>query len=171
MQGYIHVYTGNGKGKTTAALGLILRACGAGMRIAFIQFLKSKASSEIAALHHYLPSVLVEQFGTDRRVGAPFTEQDRLNAQKGCTHAKELVCSGNYDLVILDEINVAAAKDLIPADDVTTLCREKPSGVELVLTGRDAPQAFIDCADLVTEMSLVRHYFQRGVGARKGIEK
>ncbi len=167
----MQIYTGDGKGKTTASVGLAVRACGAGLRVAFIQFLKHEPSSEITGLSRFLPAIHTEFFGRKRRVGTPFTEEDREIAQRGLERAEGLVHGGDYDLVVLDEILVVLSKGLAEADRVLGLCGEKPEGVELVLTGRGAPQRLIEAADLVTEMRPVRHYFEHGVGARRGIER
>ena len=169
-QGYVHVYTGNGKGKTTAALGLLLRASGAGMKVFLGQFLKRGEYSEHVALP-LLPGVTVEAFGGERRVGAPLTEEDAVHARQGLEHLREAVSSGKWGLVIADEIFVAVHLRLLSEDDVLGLMEVRHPSAELVLTGRYAFPEILRRADLVTEMKELRHYFSRGIPARKGIEK
>jgi cob(I)alamin adenosyltransferase len=169
--GYVQVYTGDGKGKTTAALGLTLRAVGAGLEVFIGQFLKTGTYSEVRALERLGPSVVLEQFGGKRFIRQEPTEEDRKRALAGLERVREVVLSGEYDLVILEEINVAVSMGLVSASEVLDLIREKPSQVELVLTGRRAAPEILDAADLVTEMREVKHYYKRGVTSRKGIEK
>ena len=169
-QGYVHVYTGNGKGKTTTALGLLLRASGAGMTVFLGQFLKRGEYSEHSALA-LLPGVTVEAFGGERRVGAPLTEQDSAHARGGLECLRDAVSSGKWDLVIADEIFVAVHLGLLAETDVLELLEVRRPSTELVLTGRYAFPEILRRADLVTEMKEMRHYFSRGVPARKGIEK
>lgn len=167
--GYVHVYTGKGKGKTTAALGLLLRASGAGMTVFLGQFLKRPEYSEHAALT-LLPGVTVEGFGAVRAVGAPLTEEDKRMAGAGLNRLRE-VLRGGWDLVIADEILVAVHLDLIAKEDVLELLDLRHSATELVLTGRYAFGEILEQADLVTEMREIRHYFAAGVPARVGIER
>lgn len=169
-KGYIQVYTGNSKGKTTAALGLALRAMGAGHRVFIAQFIKKGKTSEHKALERFKDLIEIKQFGT----GFIRTE-DQLPiaanaALKGLKVVTEVLKSGKYDMVILDEINVAIFKKLISLEDVFKLIEIKPEHVELVLTGRYADDRLIEKADLVTEMKEIKHYFSSGVKARKGIE-
>ncbi len=171
MQGYIHVYTGDGKGKTTAALGLALRAAGAGLRVGLIQFLKDGDYSEIKALRGVTPSIQVAQFGTGRFVRGRPSAEDRVKAAQGLEAAREALRGKEHDLVILDEINVAGALGLVDEDAVLTLLKQRAPHVEVVLTGRRAPEAWCEAADLVTLMQAQKHYFQKGVSARVGIEK
>lgn len=171
MHGYIHIYTGDGKGKTTAALGLVLRAVGAGKRVCLIQFLKTGDYSEIKALRQLKPQVRIEQFGTGRFVRGRPTAEDRAMAEKGLDAALLALAGGEHDLVILDEINVAGALGLVEVQAVLKGLQERASHVEVVLTGRRAPSAWCEAADLVTEMQARKHYFERGVTARVGIEK
>ncbi|KAA0008077.1 MAG: cob(I)yrinic acid a,c-diamide adenosyltransferase [Thermoplasmata archaeon] len=169
-KGYIHIYTGNGKGKTTAALGLGLRAAGAGLKVYMIQFMKGRRYSEIDAVEQ-LQNFTIVQFGRDEFVSKENPEQIDVDlAQKGLKHAEEIIKKGEYDLVILDEINVAIDFNLVALKDVLKLVEEKPEKVELVLTGRYAPQELMKNADLVTEMLEIKHPFQKGVLARKGID-
>jgi len=170
MKGYVQVYTGNGKGKTTAALGLALRAAGAGLRVYIGQFLKGARYSEIKAMDRYESSIKVEQFVRDWKVGQEITGVEIALAGDAFKRVREVILSGQFDLVVLDEINVALHLKLISEEDVISLVKSKPPQVELVLTGRSAPDRLIDQADLVTEMREIKHYFARGVRARRGIE-
>lgn len=166
------VYTGDGKGKTTAALGLLVRAVGAGLRVRVFQFLKLGEYSELKALASRFPEVEVTQLGSGRfiRSQSPIPQDELDRARSGFAQARQAVMRGEYDLVILDEINGAMAMGLVPVADVLSLMREKPDRTELVLTGRDAPAAVIEAADLCTEMRMVKHYYQAGLPAREGIE-
>lgn len=169
MTGYIQIYTGNGKGKTTAALGLIVRAYGAGLRIYLGQFIKHGDYCEIQTIREHLPLVVIDQFGHGFIMGNP-TEKDKVAAQQGLASLRRAMLGGQYDLVIADEINSAINAGVLSVDDVVSLLNEKPTDVEIVLTGRNAHQRLIDKADLVTEMACVKHYFDTGVSARAGIE-
>ncbi len=171
MQGYVHVYTGNGKGKTTAALGLALRAAGAGLKIYIGQFIKSAEYCEIKALHRFAGQITVAQFGRGCFIKGDPCDADIEMARKGLAALREALLSRNFDLVIADEANVAFGCGLIGEADLLDLIEIRPSGVELVLTGRNAPEAVMERADLVTEMREVKHYYQQGVLARVGIEK
>ncbi|NDY42997.1 cob(I)yrinic acid a,c-diamide adenosyltransferase [Dissulfurirhabdus thermomarina] len=167
---FVQVYTGDGKGKTTAALGLVLRAAGAGWRVLVLQFLKRGDFSEIKALRR-LPGVEVRQFGTGRFVRGRPSEADLRAARDGLRLAESALASGAYDLVVLDEANVAAHFGMLEAADLAALLDRRPPGVEVVLTGRWAPPEVLERADLVTEMRSVRHYYDRGIPAREGIER
>ena len=170
MHGYIQVYTGDGKGKTTAALGLALRAAGAGLRVCIIQFMKGAETSEIAALRKLDDLITVRRYGRTGFVeGAPEDEDIRL-ACEGLEEAERAVVSGEYNVVILDEANVAVNLGLFSVSDLLRLMDRKPEQVELVITGRKADPQVIERADLVTEMSEIKHYYHKGVSARKGIE-
>ena len=169
-KGYIHVYTGPGKGKTTSALGLGLRAAGAGYKVYMIQFMKGRKYSEIESLKH-LPNFTIVQYGRDEFVSKEKPEQIDIDlAKDGFEHAKKIVNDGKYDMLILDEINVAVDYNLIPVEKVLKFIREKPEKIELILTGRYAHPEIIKIADLVTEMLEIRHPYQYGVTARKGID-
>ncbi len=169
-QGYVQVYTGDGKGKTTAALGLTVRSVGAGLRVYFGQFMKKYDYSEIVGLKHLGDQVRIEQYGSGCYViGAPRPE-DVAAAQAGLRALQAALVSGQYDLVIADEANVAVACGLLAEQDLLQLIRERPPQVELVLTGRGATEAVQAAADLVSEMVPLKHYFQKGITARKGIE-
>ncbi|MEG0894097.1 MAG: cob(I)yrinic acid a,c-diamide adenosyltransferase [Oscillospiraceae bacterium] len=172
-KGYLQVYTGNGKGKTTAMLGLTLRACGAGKKVYIGQFIKNYEYSEIKALKEFLPQVEIHQYGNGRcliKKGKGLS-QDIECATNGYNQALKAVTSGKYDIVILDEINVATYLELLDENAVIKLIESRPEQTELILTGRYAPQSFIDRADLVTEMKEIKHYYNYGVPARLGIEK
>ena len=190
-KGYVQVYTGNGKGKTTAALGITMRASGAGKKIAFVQFMKALGYSEQKILPT-LPGV------TWKTLGKPFfiakkgsiSEEDLAQYGDSCVvfeednppadyvkmigdgfaEAKEMVMSGEFDMVVLDEINCAMYFGLLDKNEVLDLMRNKPAHTELILTGRYAPDEIIEAADLVTEMREIKHYYNKGVQARKGIE-
>ena len=170
-QGLVQVYTGRGKGKTTAALGAVLRAWGQGLRVKVIFFLKGNDEvGELKALAQ-LPGVSAQQFGSGGFIRANrLTEEDRRRAQEALHTAREATRSGQYDLVVLDEVNLAVTWKLVALEDVLSLIKEKPVQVELILTGRDADPQLVQAADLVTEMLAIKHPFERGVPARKGIE-
>lgn len=170
-KGFVHVYTGNGKGKTTCALGLVLRACGAGLRVFLAQFLKSREYSELAALERLRDLVTVRQYGSGRFVRGNPSGEDRRLTRLGFEEVRKALVSCQYPLVVLDEANVAVRYGILSVDDLLDLIESKPDGVELVITGRDAAPELIERADLVTEMREVKHYYTEGVGARKGIEK
>jgi len=170
-QGLIEVYTGDGKGKTTAALGLALRAAGHDMRVYIVQFMKGWPHyGELVALQHQ-PNITLVQFGrpdfVDRDNPDP---QDVRMAQDALQHSLDVLSSGQYDVVILDEINVALDYGLLSLDQVLELLDARPAHVELVLTGRSAHPKIIKRADLVTKMVEVKHPYQAGIIARKGIE-
>ena len=169
-EGYVQIYTGDGKGKTTAALGLIVRALGQGLRPAVLQFMKSDPSwGEIVTLKQL--GVPVRQCGLDHWVhkGA-ISAEDLAAAAAGFAEARALVESGDYDLVVLDELMTAVFFELIGVDDVLALIAARPPAVELVMTGRRAPDELVAAADLVTEMRPLKHYYDAGVKARSGIE-
>jgi cob(I)alamin adenosyltransferase len=170
-QGLIEVYTGDGKGKTTAALGLALRAAGRGLRVYIVQFMKGRTDyGEVAALLHQ-PNITLVQFGrpdfVDRDKPDP---QDVVMAQEALEHGLDILANGQYDVLILDEINVALDYGLLSLDQVLALLDTKPPHVELVLTGRYAHPQVIERADLVTEMLSIKHPYHNGIGGRKGIE-
>jgi len=168
--GFVHVYTGNGKGKTTAAIGLGVRAAGAGLRVIMIQFMKGRRYSELDALQH-LTNFMVVQFGRDEFVSKENPEQVDIDlANKGLRYAKEVIQSNTYDVVILDEVNVALEYQLIALQDVLELVNNKPKNLELVCTGRYAPPELVKDADIVSEILEIKHPFQNGVVSRKGID-
>ena len=170
MKAYIHVYTGNGKGKTTAAFGLALRAVGAGMKIFIGQFVKGKTYNENVAIVRYLKNIRVKQYGLGCFIVNTPTEDDIKAAGKGLDEMRKIIQKGKYDMVIMDEVNIALYYKLIDIEDLLEIIKNKPEHVELVLTGRYAPQELIDKADLVTEMKEIKHYYRKGIEARKGIE-
>jgi len=171
QMGLVQVYTGDGKGKTTAALGLALRAAGWGYRTFIGQFMKGQDCGELHSITHLAPYVTIEQFGQPNllQLDRPAPEDIAL-AQHGLSRIREVLASGDYQIVVMDEICVALHFKLARIKDVLELIERRPPGVELVLTGRRAPQAILDKADLVTEMVELRHPYQRGVPARRGIE-
>ncbi len=170
MQGFVHVYTGDGKGKTTAALGLALRAAGGGLNVYIGQFIKNAEYSEIKVLQRLADCITLEQFGRGCFILTEPSQADIDAARQGLATLHRVLASGAYDLVIADEANVAVALQLLSEDDLLALIDRRPPQVELVLTGRGAPPRVLERADLVTEMRLVKHYYDRGVLARKGIE-
>lgn len=167
----IQVYTGNGKGKTTAALGLGLRAVGAGQKVCLVQFLKDGQSSEINCLRKYLPNFKAQSFGQSSFViKNKINKEDTTLAKQGFNFAQKAIQSKKYDLIILDEINMAVSLGLITVKDLVSLIKAVPQKTELVLTGRHAPKEIIQLADLVTEFKEIKHYFTGGRQARKGVE-
>lgn len=171
-RGYTQVYTGGGKGKTTAALGLAMRAVGAGLRVYIGEFIKEMEYGEIGVIRERFPEITAELFGNEGGciIGRPPSDEDVRSARRGLSRAKAVLSSGEYDLVILDELTIPISMGLLPLDEVLELVRGKPEGVELVITGRDAPQALIEQADLVSEMKEIKHYYRQGVLSRRGIE-
>ena len=170
-EGIVEVFTGNGRGKTSAALGVVLRALGQGLRVHIVRFMKGGYAYGENNILAQLPNVTVASFG---RLGfvtpGNVEEEDREQARQGLGAAREAMLSGKYDLVVLDEVNVASAWNLIPVDDVVDLVRERPQGVELILTGRHADARLIELAELVTDMVEIKHPYRRGVAARRGID-
>ena len=168
--GRVQVYTGDGKGKTTAAIGLAVRAAGHGLRVYVGQFMKGQAYGEIEALRD-LPLVEIEQYGDPRCIRREeVTPEHVARAREGLARARAKMLGGEVDVLVLDEINVSLWFGLLELADVLALLDERPPGVELVLTGRRAPAELVERADLVTEMREVKHYYARGITARKGIE-
>jgi cob(I)alamin adenosyltransferase len=173
FKGYIQVYTGNGKGKTTAALGLALRAAGSGLRTYIGQFMKGQRYGELESVKKLAPLVVIEQFGrrTFLHVAKTPDPEDIRRARLGLERCRAAMLSGEFDIVVLDEVNVAVLFHLVSTKDVLAVLDERPPTVELVLTGRCAPPSFIRRADLVTEMRERKHYYRDNVPARRGIEK
>jgi cob(I)alamin adenosyltransferase len=167
--GYVHVYTGNGKGKTTAAFGLVLRALGHGMKVYVAQFLKGMDYGELHSLRRF-ENVTLERFGRPKFIHGKADEEDTRLAIQGLNRCREVVSSGEYDIVVMDEANVAVFLGLFSVQDLLDVVSKKHERTELIITGRYAPQELIDVADLVTEMVEVKHYYSRGIQARKGIE-
>lgn len=170
MQGFVQVYTGDGKGKTTAALGLALRAAGAGLRVYIGQLIKNADYSELRCLQRLADLITIEQYGRGCMLVTQPDQADNDAARAGLLALKTALRSGSFDLVIADEINVACALGLLVEQDLLDLLAERPETVELVLTGRGAPASILARADLVTEMRSVKHYYDQGVQARQGIE-
>lgn len=170
-KGYVQVYTGNGKGKTTASLGLTLRAAGAGFRVFIAQFLKQGDYSEIKALEKFKDQVTIEQYGLGKFVKGRPSSEDIEAGRKGYNRLMEILKKGDHDLVIAEEANVAVMCQLFSEQELIELINAKPEHTELVITGRGATQRVIDRADLVTEMHEIKHYYKEGVTARVGIEK
>jgi cob(I)alamin adenosyltransferase len=171
IRGYVQVYTGNGKGKTTAAIGLAVRAAGAGLKVFIVQFIKQGEYSEIKTLKKLSEMITVEQYGMGRFVDGKPTAEDIDIAGEGLTRVKQVMLSGKYDVIILEEANVAVKYGLIPVQELIDVITAKPESVEMVITGRNASPLILDKADLVTEMKPVKHYYNKGVMARLGIEK
>ncbi len=204
-KGQVHVYTGDGKGKTTAALGLALRAVGQGLKVVMVQFMKGgKYTGEYVAANNYLPNFKILQFGRPcikqpkqlklSGFNAEPEQQDYFNSirediecgdckhcflnddvqkdyvEEGFDKATDLIQSGKYDVVILDEINLSMHLGFIDPKLVLNLIATKPESVELILTGRNAPVEILSAADLITEMKMSRHYYNNGTGARRGVE-
>ncbi|MEO0005633.1 MAG: cob(I)yrinic acid a,c-diamide adenosyltransferase [candidate division WOR-3 bacterium] len=167
----VQVYTGDGKGKTTAAFGLALRAAGHNWRVLVVQFMKGDSGYGEVVAAKYVPGLEVRQFGLKTFVekGNPKAE-DLALAREGLNFARSAINSGKYQLVILDEINVAVDYGLLPLEEVLSLCQECPSDVELVLTGRGAKAQLLEIADLVSEIKEIKHPFQKGVVNRVGID-
>lgn len=170
MKGYIQVYTGNGKGKTTASLGLAIRAAGAGLKVYIVQFLKNGDYSEIKALSTF-ENIQVEQYGLGEFISGKPASDDVASGRNGYLKLCQLLIDGKHDLIIAEEGNVAMMCGLISEQEMLDLMDLKPAHVELVITGRGATSNMIQKADLVTEMVEIKHYFKQGVDARKGIEK
>ncbi len=168
-KGQIHIYTGNGKGKTTAALGLSLRAVCADKKVFFGQFIKGMDYSELKAAD-YLPGFEIRQFGRDCFIYNEPKEEDILAAREGLNICKEIIKNEYYDLVVLDELNIALYYKLFTVEEVIEMLENRAEKVEIVITGRYAPQELIDLAHLVTEMKEIKHYYKTGLEARKGIE-
>lgn len=168
-QGYIQVYTGDGKGKTTAALGVSIRSLVAGHRVYFAQFIKGVQTGELS-LPESFPEFTIVQYGEGRFIDGHPDESDIVAARKGLEVCAEVLRSGVHDLVVLDEINVALHYGLFEVSEVLdALCVRAPH-VDVICTGRYAPPELIEVADLVTEMKKVKHYYAAGVRARRGIE-
>jgi cob(I)alamin adenosyltransferase len=173
FKGYIQVYTGDGKGKTTAALGLALRAAGYKHKVYIGQFLKGQKYGELLSAKKLSPYITIEQFGRKGfiHVTKDPDEEDIKRAKRGLKKCLEAMLSRKYRIIILDEINVAVDLNLITEEKVHEFLDKRPEDVEIILTGRYAPPSFLKRADLVTEMKEKKHYYKKGVKAREGIEK
>jgi cob(I)alamin adenosyltransferase len=172
VKGLVQVYTGNGKGKTTASLGLVFRALGHGFRVHVMQFMKGQTVyGELESAKRFSDCLTIEQVGRPQFVKqGKQTDIDREMARKALVRAQNLVSSGDYDLVVLDELNCAVDFDLVELEAVKEIIRSKALHTELVITGRNVHQDIVELADLVTEMSEIKHYFNNGQPARSGIE-
>jgi cob(I)alamin adenosyltransferase len=168
--GYVHVYTGNGKGKTTAALGLAMRAAGAGLRVFIAQFAKGQDCSELRSFARLSDRIVFRQFGSPEFIRGQPAGTDKRMAEDGLREARAAMLNGQYGVVVLDEANIAVLMGLISLDSLLAVVAAKPAQVELIITGQGAHPRLIERADLVTDMREVRHYFHRGVMARAGIE-
>lgn len=170
MKGFVHVYTGNGKGKTTAALGLAVRATGAGKKVFFAQFIKGLHYAEIDAVLTHLPAIVIRQYGLGCFIVEKPTQEDIDAARKGLHEVTEVLASCEYDLVVLDEACIAVYYNLFSVKELLESLNKRREETEVIVTGRYAPRELIDAADLVTEMKEIKHYYTSGVEARKGIE-
>lgn len=168
--GQIQLYLGNGKGKTTAAVGLALRSLGHGKKVVFAQFLKNQPTGEMIAFQHFKAHITFKQFGTGEFILKTPTQHDIEWAQKGLLFILDAIKNVSIDVVILDEILDALELSLLSLKEVQSIFLAKHAHVELVLTGRNAPQEILEQANLITTMSLVKHYFDSGIPARAGIE-
>lgn len=172
MKGYLQVYTGNGKGKTTAAIGLAVRAAGAGLKVLFAQFIKGERYSEIKALETLNERITVRQYGLGRFIKGKPHPEDLQAARTGLGEIRGLLNNGcGFDVIVLDEANVAVTCGLFDTEALLAVIDCRPETVELVITGRGADPRVVEKADLVTEMREVKHYYKAGVMARTGIEK
>ncbi|MDO5854055.1 MAG: cob(I)yrinic acid a,c-diamide adenosyltransferase [Thermoplasmata archaeon] len=168
--GLVQVYTGNGKGKTTTALGLALRATGRGLNVIMIQFLKPDGDYGEQVAGRRMQGFTILPMGADHLSGRVDPETEKRLTAEAMAKSEEVLVSGGYDLVILDEVNNSMRFGLVKADELIAMLERRAPNTEVVLTGRGAPDEIIEYADLVTEMRLVKHPFDRGVPARKGIE-
>ena len=170
MEGYLRVYTGDGKGKTTAALGLAMRAVGAGLKVYIAQFVKGMKYSELVTLRQLSEQITVKQYGRKCFIKDVPQEEDIRAARAGLQETRSVMSEGKYQVIVLDEANIATYYNLFSVQDLLDFIAAKPAEVELVITGRQADPKIIAAADLVTEMKEVKRYYQKGVGARSGIE-
>lgn len=172
--GLIHIYTGDGKGKTTAALGQGVRTFGAGYKVLMVQFLKGDDTGELHSIEKLGEGFELKRFAAINNFYKFLSEEEKLKAQKDAKEGLSLINSAlkeeAYNLIIMDEIMAVLYNEMVEVEDVISLIKNKPAHVELIMTGRNAPQELIDLADYVTEMKLIKHPFQKGIYARKGIE-
>ena len=170
-RGLVQIFTGDGKGKTSAAIGAVIRALGHGLRVYIAFFMKGEHPSGERSILSQLPNVTMESFGARGFVDpVNINPEEKEQAKRALASARKAMLSGNYDLVVLDEVNLAAAWNLVELDEVLKLIDDKPEGVELILTGRRADSKLVQSADLVTEMLKIKHPYDKGVAAREGIE-
>lgn len=171
LQGLVQIFTGDGKGKTSAALGTVVRALGQGMKVCIVVFMKGDYPYSEWKFFSDVPGVKIARFGlstfTDPNNVKP---EEREQAEKALEYAREAMLGGEYDLLVLDEVNVAAAWKLIDVDDVVKLIKDKPRNVELILTGRSADTKLVQLADMVTECLKIKHPYDKGIKARRGID-
>jgi len=173
IKGYIQIYTGKGKGKTTAALGLALRAAGHGRKTYIGQFLKGQDYGELKSLKKLASFIIIEQFGRKGFVHVEKNpdQEDIERAKRGLEKCLKAMLSLEYNIIIMDEINVALDFNLLTESEIHNFLDQKPKEIEVILTGRFAPDSLLERADLVTEMREVKHYYSKGVHARNGIER
>ena len=171
MKGYVQVYTGDGKGKTTAALGLAIRAAGTGYRVFIGQFIKGMFYSELNSLERFSDQITLRQYGRDCFISREPSREDINLARNGLAEMSQILARGDHQLVILDEANIALYYRLFSFDELWQAIANRHPSVEVVITGRRAPPELIEKADLVTEMKEIKHYYSSGIEARDGIEK
>ncbi len=170
-QGLAQAFTGDGKGKTSAALGVVLRALGHGLRVYIVYFMKGDYPYGERRILSELPNVTMASFGSREFVNPENVKpEEKEQARQALAAAREAMLSGSYDLIVLDEVNIAVAWKLVELDEVIKLINDKPQNVELVLTGRKADTRLVQLADLVTEMLKIKHPYDEGIKARRGIE-
>lgn len=170
-RGLVQLFTGDGKGKTSAAIGAVIRALGSGLKVYVAFFMKGEYPYGERNILATFPEVTVQGFGSGEFIDPRKVKiEDRQRAALGLAAAREAMLSGSYDLVVLDELNLAVAWNLVGLDEVLRLIDEKPEGVELILTGRWADSRLVKSADLVTEMLKIKHPYDEGVNARPGFE-
>jgi cob(I)alamin adenosyltransferase len=174
-KGLVQVYTGHGKGKTTAAAGLALRAAGRGLKVAFIQFMKSDESGEVIYIENNIPEITFRRFNDQKKFPWHMNNEElgilKADTLRGIDFAGKLMAAGEADVIILDEIMAACGRGFISYGEILQMLRSRHDGVEVVMTGRDAPAEIIAAADLVTEMKNVKHPLEKGIAARTGIER
>ena len=170
MKGFIHAYTGNGKGKSTAAFGLAMRAVGAGKSVFIAQFVKEMKYSEITCIEQFLPQIETKQYGLGCFIKNDPTSEDIEAARQGFLEVLNIIKEDCFDIVVLDEIFIALYFKLLTEEDIIELIKTKPEKMELVLTGRYATDYILEMCDLITEMKEVKHYYTQGVLSRKGID-
>jgi cob(I)alamin adenosyltransferase len=169
-KGLVQIYTGDGKGKTTAALGLALRASGHGLKIFLAQFAKGMDYGELHALKAFSTTITVRQYGRRCFIHGKPEQEDIDMARRGWQEVRDIVAAGGHDIVIIDELGIALYYELVALSEVEALIRTRPPTCELIITGRKVPPELFDLADLVTEMREIKHYYQAGIEARPGIE-
>lgn len=170
-KGYVQVYTGDGKGKSTAAFGLAIRAAGARLKIFIAQFVKGCEYSELKAFERYTDLITLKQYGRGCFIINKPEDEDIRKARQGLKEVEGILASGEYQVVILDEANIATYYKLFTADELIDAVAKRFEGVEVIITGRYADPKVIEMADLVTDMREIKHYYKKGVQGRKGIEK